>query len=143
MVNGRKDGEWILMSDHCEDIEEKGTYTYGLRQGEHLWYGFDFGRVGHYLQEKGNYVNGKKEGEYLHYRTDGKVQKKCNYKNDKLDGIQYVYPFYDNDNHIGEYHYKDGIALSADGSKKAAEGDVRKEEDYFYMFKTKDNSDYD
>lgn len=53
-----------------------------------LWYSVNGTGV---IVEKGNYIDNKQEGEFLKYWSDGSIRQKLNFKNDKLDGMNYTF----------------------------------------------------
>lgn len=57
----------------------KGEFRNGLYNGKGKFYT-------KYRNYKGNYVDGKKNGEFFHYYSDGNIEKKETYKDDKLHG---------------------------------------------------------
>lgn len=60
-------------------IEVKGKYVNGKREGERLAY-YDNGKI----KTKGKYVNGIREGEWLYYDENGQIEVKATYKNGNI-----------------------------------------------------------
>lgn len=83
-VNGELHGDYI---EFYEDgnISYKITYENGIRQGKSITY-LENGKI---IGET-NYIDGKKEGKSLE-TLKGMIQKKANYKNNKIDGDMFLY----------------------------------------------------
>lgn len=83
-VNGELHGDYI---EFYEDgnISYKITYENGIRQGKSITY-LENGKI---IGET-NYIDGKKEGKSLE-TLKGMIQKKVNYKNNKIDGDMFLY----------------------------------------------------
>ena len=83
-VNGELHGDYIEFYENGQ-VSYKITYENGLRQGKSITY-LENGKI---IGET-NYIDGKKEGKSLETFTD-MIQKKANYKNNKIDGDMFLY----------------------------------------------------
>ena len=83
-VNGELHGDYIGFYEN-EQVSYEITYENGLRQGKSITY-LENGKI---IGET-NYIDGKKEGKSLETFTD-MIQKKANYKNNKIDGDMFLY----------------------------------------------------
>ncbi|MCY7008125.1 toxin-antitoxin system YwqK family antitoxin [Fusobacterium simiae] len=83
-VNGELHGDYIEFYENGQ-ISYEITYENGLRQGKSITY-LENGKI---IGET-NYIDGKKEGKSLETFID-MIQKKANYKNNKIDGDMFLY----------------------------------------------------
>ena len=83
-VNGELHGDYIEFYENGQ-VSYEITYENGLRQGKSITY-LENGKI---IGET-NYIDGKKEGKSLETFTD-MIQKKANYKNNKIDGDMFLY----------------------------------------------------
>lgn len=83
-VNGELHGKYKEFYENGKILSET-TYENGLRQGKSITY-LENGKV----IGKTNYIDGKKEGKSIE-TFKNMIQKKANYKNDKIDGDMFLY----------------------------------------------------
>ena len=83
-VNGELHGDYIEFYEDGK-ISYKITYENGIRHGKSISY-LENGKI---IGET-NYIDGKKEGKSLE-TLKGMIQKKANYKNNKIDGDMFLY----------------------------------------------------
>ena len=83
-VNGELHGKYLEFYESGKTLSET-TYENGIRQGKSITY-LENGKI---IGDT-NYIDGKKEGKSLETFTD-MIQKKANYKNNKIDGDMFLY----------------------------------------------------
>ncbi len=128
IVNGKKNGTWVIYHEDNGRIQTMQSYANDLLNGPAI----EFDQRGQMIKRatyKNNvlegikaeykygrpvietpYVNGKINGMYKEFYQNGKIQKEVEYKNGKLDGIFRQYT--DDGKMTLDYTYKNGEKVS-------------------------------
>ena len=89
-------------------VESTCNYVDGLIEGEKIYYFFHEDK--YHLHEKTTYIGGEKNGLYeMYYKPSGRLLKRCNFFNDKLQGYVFYYKDDDANTIIDTEYYINGV----------------------------------